>query len=218
MLKRHTVALHYIIIDCNDMLDHIDGVMRALAKKKSQWKEDLYFAAKVLRPKLSKYYAEVTPTAGMLLISAHILETSNKLRSFRNWDKVMDINPEDETFHTTKYQESFLKYVLTKYCAKHRLMSVISPYNVLHSSIIPSAKASGFDQSSFDPNDLSSDYEKYLTPETIAEMTPRLSDCAEPVLTAARLYLDSPPASPQNWGQVNPNLNDYHSDAMEISS
>jgi hypothetical protein len=37
-------------------------------------------------------------------------------------------------------------------------------------------------------------------------------------LTAARLYLNSPPEAPKNWGQINPNLNDYHSDPMEISS
>jgi len=37
-------------------------------------------------------------------------------------------------------------------------------------------------------------------------------------MAAARLYFDSPPEFPQNWGQINPNLNDYHSDPMEFSS
>jgi hypothetical protein len=37
-------------------------------------------------------------------------------------------------------------------------------------------------------------------------------------LTAATLYLNSLPEAPKNWGQINPNLNDYHSDRMEISS
>jgi hypothetical protein len=46
--------------------------MQALAKKKTQWKEDLYFAMKLAWQKLSKYYTEVTPTTGMLLISPHI--------------------------------------------------------------------------------------------------------------------------------------------------
>jgi len=55
-------------------------------------------------------------------------------------------------------------------------------------------------------------------PDNVAEMTPRRSDCAAPLLTAARLYLNSPPEAPKNWGQSNPNLNDYHSDPMEISS
>jgi hypothetical protein len=37
-------------------------------------------------------------------------------------------------------------------------------------------------------------------------------------LTATSLYLNSPPEPPKNWGQINPNLNDYHSNPMEISS
>jgi len=80
-----------------------------LAKKKTQWKEDLFFALKLARQKLSKYYAEVTPVKCMLLISAHILDPFWKLRSFRKWDKRMDIDPEDETSYTTLYQEDLLK-------------------------------------------------------------------------------------------------------------
>jgi hypothetical protein len=119
MSKRHTVTLHHLITVYNDMFDHMDGVMRALAKMKTQWKEDLFFAVKLARQKLSKYDTEVTPTTGMILISAHILDPFRKLRSFRKWDKGMDFNPEDETSYTTQYQEAFLKYVETEYCAKH---------------------------------------------------------------------------------------------------
>jgi len=56
------------------MFDHMDGVLQALTEKKTQWTEDLYFAVKFVRQRLSKYYAEVTPTMGMLLISAQILD------------------------------------------------------------------------------------------------------------------------------------------------
>jgi hypothetical protein len=83
MSKRHTVTLHHVITVYNDMFDHIDGVMRALAKKKTQRKEDLFFAVKLARQMLSKSYSDVTPTTGMLLISAHILDPFRKLRSFR---------------------------------------------------------------------------------------------------------------------------------------
>ena len=83
MSKRHKVTLHHFITVSNDMFNHMDGVMRALAKKKTQWKEDLFFAVKLAWQKLSKYYAEVTATTGMLLISAHILNPFQKLRSFR---------------------------------------------------------------------------------------------------------------------------------------
>jgi len=85
-----------------------------LAKKKTQWKEDLFFTVKCVPQKLSKYYTEVTPTTGMLLVTAHILDPIRKLWSFRKRDKGMDIIPEDETSYTTQYQEAFLKYVENK--------------------------------------------------------------------------------------------------------
>jgi len=44
MSKRHTVTLHRIITVYNEMFNQMDGVMRALAKKKTQWNEDLFFA------------------------------------------------------------------------------------------------------------------------------------------------------------------------------
>jgi hypothetical protein len=50
----------------------------------------------------------VTPTKGMLLMSADILDPFTKLWSFRTWDKRMNINPEDEKSYTTQYQEAFL--------------------------------------------------------------------------------------------------------------
>jgi len=101
MSKRHTVTLHHVFTVYNDMFGHMDGVMRALAKKKTGWKVDLFFAVKVAWQKLFKYYAEVTPSTGMLLISAHILDSFRKLRLFRKWENGMDLNPEDETSYTT---------------------------------------------------------------------------------------------------------------------
>jgi len=78
--------------------------------------------------------------------------------------------------------------------------------------------ASRSGQSSYDPYDLFSDDDEYLMPNNVAETTPGQSDRAALLLTAARLYLNSPPELPQNWGQINPNLIDYHTDRMEISS
>jgi len=65
---------------------------------------------------------------------------------------------------------------------------------------------------------VSSDDEEYLTPDNVAEMTPGGGNHAARLLTATRLYLNSPPEAPKNWGQINPYLNGYHSDPMEISS
>jgi hypothetical protein len=74
MSKRHTVTLQHVIMVYSDMFGHIDGVMRASAKKKTQWKEDLFFTVKLAQQMLSKYNAAVTPTTGMLHIWAHILD------------------------------------------------------------------------------------------------------------------------------------------------
>jgi len=142
MSKLHTVTLHHVITVYNDMFDHMDGVMRALAEETTTWKEDLFFAVKFARQKLSKYYAEVTPTTSMLPISAHILDPFRKLRSFRKWDKGLDINPDEETSYTTQYQEAFLKYVENEYCAKHRRLPVTKSENIQNNNLSFSAMAS----------------------------------------------------------------------------
>jgi len=218
MSKRHTVTLHNVITVYNDMFDYMDGVMRALAKTKTPWKEDMFFAVKLDGLKLSKYCTEVTPTTGMLLITAHILNSFRKLRSFRRWDRGMDIDPADETSYTIQYQVASLKYVENEYCAKHWRVPVNKHKSLPSCNLIPSATASGSWQSSFDPYDVSSDDEEYLTPDNVAGMTPGWSDRTARQLTAARLYLISPPEAPNNGGQMNPNDMDYHSDPMKISS
>ena len=63
--------------------------------------EDLYFAVKSVRQKMSIDYAEVTPTTGMLLIAADILDRFHQLRLVRKWDNGMDINLKDQTLYTT---------------------------------------------------------------------------------------------------------------------
>jgi hypothetical protein len=86
------------------------------------------------------------------------------------------------------------------------------------SNPISSATASGSCQLSLDPYDFSCHDEEDLVPKHVGEMTPDQSNRAVRLLTAARLTLDLPPEPPKNWGQINPNLNNYHSDPMELSS
>jgi len=69
------------------------------------------------------------------------------------------------------------------------------------SNLVPSAMASESFQSSFDPYDESSDDVEYLTPNNVAETTPGRTDRAARLLTAARLYFNSPPEAPKNWGK-----------------
>ena len=172
MSKWDTVTLHHVIKVYNDMFDHMDVVMRASAKKKIPWMEDMFLAVKLARQKLSKYYAQVTPTMGMLRISTHLLNSLRKLKSFRKWDKGIDLNPEDHTSYTTHHQEAFLQYVENEYCAKHLRVPVNKYESLLGSNLIPSATASGFLQSSFDPYDLSSDGEGHMMANNGAETTP----------------------------------------------
>jgi hypothetical protein len=136
----------------------------------------LFVAVKLARKKLSKYYAAVTATTGMLLISADILNPFPKLRLFRTWDNRLDINPQDETSYTTQYQQAFLKYVLNEYCANHGRVMVNKLKTFASSNLVPSGTASGSYQSSFEPYDSSSDDEEYLMSNNVAGTTPGRSD------------------------------------------
>jgi hypothetical protein len=89
--------------------------------------------------------------------------------------------------------------------------------SLLSSNLIPAAMASRSYQSSFDRSDLSSDDEEYGTTKNVAETTSGQSIHALRRFTTTRLYLNSPPDALKNWGQINPNLNVYHCNPMEIS-
>jgi hypothetical protein len=130
----------------------------------------------------------------------------------------MDITLEDETSCTIQYQEAFLMYVENKFCAKHRCIPVNKHQSLLCSYPISSAMASGSFPSSFDPYDLSGREEEYLMPNNVAETTPGRSHRAARLLSAARLDFNSPPEAPRTWGLITTNLNDYHSDPVELSS
>jgi len=55
-------------------------------------------------------------------------------------------------------------------------------------------------------------------PKSVTETTLRWSNCTASLLTAAKLYLNSPLISPKNWGQVNPNVTYYHSNPMQTNT
>jgi len=218
MLKRHTITLPHVITVYNDMSDHMDGVMRTLAKKMTQWKEDIFFAMKFAQQKLWKYYSEVTPMTALRRFLAHILTPFRNLRSFGKWDKGMDINLDDETCYTTPYPVAFLKDVENENCAKHRRLPVTKVESIPTNRLIFSAMASGSGQSCYDPYHISCDDQEHLMPNNVAETTPGRSDHAARSLPAAGFYLNSTPELPPNWGQINSNLNDYDSDPIRFSS
>ena len=81
MMKRHTFSLHHVITMYKDMFNHLDGVMRALANKRTQWKEALFCTMMSAPQRMSGYYGEVTRTMAVRLISVAILEPFQKLQS-----------------------------------------------------------------------------------------------------------------------------------------
>jgi len=97
-------------------------------------------------------------------------------------------------------------------------MPVTKPENIPNINLISSIMASRSSQSSYDPDDLSSDNKEYLMSNNVVKTTPGWCDRAAHFLTATRLYLKSPSELAQNWGQINRNLTDYHSDPIEIGS
>ena len=64
---------------------------------------------------------------------------------------------------------------------------------------------------------MSSDDEEYSTPNNVAETTREPSDHAAHLMTASRLHSNSAPEAPLILGQINTNINDYHSYPMGIS-
>jgi hypothetical protein len=218
MSKRYSVTMHHVITLYNNMFDYMHGMMRTLAQHNSQWNEDLFFAVKLARQKLSKYYLEVTPKTYMVRIYPQILNPFLKLRSCTMWDKGMDINPEDETSYSTQYPEAILKYVQNEYCAKHQGAPFNKLETVLNSNLVPYALASGSNLSSFDSYDVSSDDDEYLTSDNVPKITPGRSHHTARLMNASRLYFNSPPEAPKNLEQNNPNLINYDSDPTESSS
>ena len=110
MSKRRTITLHRVISIYNDMFDHMDSVLKALSKKRVQWKRDIHRAVRCARAKLRKYYSRVTPETGLILISAAILDPFRKLRIFESWDKEMGMISDDPDSYTSQYSHAFLEY------------------------------------------------------------------------------------------------------------
>jgi hypothetical protein len=111
-----------------------------------------------------------------------------------------------------------LKNVENDYYAKHQHVTVNKHKSVPSSNLVLSAPASGSGQSLFDLYDVSSNDEEYIMPINVAETTPGQSNSITLFITPTRLHLNSQREAPKNQRRINTNLNDYHSDPIEISS
>jgi len=134
------------------------------------------------------------------------------------WDKGRYMNPAHGTSYTIQYPEAIVMYVQNDYCAMQQRVAGNILDSIPSSNLLPSTTASRLRKCSCGSYDLSSDDEKYLTPENVAEMAPGQSDRAAILLSAARVHLNSLSEAANKGGQINPNLNDYHTDPMEICS
>jgi hypothetical protein len=110
MSKRKSITLHRVITIYNDMFDHVENVLKSLAKKRTQWKKDIHRAVRASRSKLRKYYSNVTPETGLILILGAILDPFRKLRTFERWDKDMGIREENSDSYESQYSHAFLDY------------------------------------------------------------------------------------------------------------
>jgi len=91
--------------------------------------------------------------------------------------------------------------------------------SISSNNLFASTLAAGSGQSPCGPYDLScNDEEQHCIPENVAERTFRYSERVARLLTAARFLLSPLPESPTNWGQLNLNLTDFHTDPIEITS
>jgi len=86
------------------------------------------------------------------------------------------------------------------------------------SSSSPSATVSGSGESSLDRYDLCSDDADCVLSRNVAGMMITWSDLTIHILPAGGLCLNLPPDFKIHCGQLNLNLNYYHSDPMEISN
>jgi hypothetical protein len=78
MLKRHPGILYHTVTIYIDTFDHMYRIIRALAMKKTEWMDELYFTMMFVQQKLSTHYAEVTSISSKHGSSPHILDRFRK--------------------------------------------------------------------------------------------------------------------------------------------
>jgi hypothetical protein len=204
MSTRRTVTLHHVITIYNNTFNYFDGIAWVLLKKKTQWKDDLNFILNFAHQQWSNDHFEVIPKSGILLIVVHILDPFWKSWSYRKWDNIIDVNPQDDCFFTVQYKDVFLQYVEHEYCFKDCKMYNLKLEIPNHNDPFSTSPDSGSRYWFYDPYDLSSDDTEYITSANIIESTPRCSHCPPWPLPAPIQYLNYPPEVLRRWGQNNP--------------
>ena len=192
MSKRRTITLHRVIVIYNHMFDHMDSVLKALSKKKIQWKRDIHRAVRCARTKLRKYYAKVTPETGLILILATMLDPFTKGQIFEGWDKEMGVGSGDQTSYSRQYSDAFLDYWEKQYVDID--MAKIGKAKDVERQPIPRTEKSIRRIYLLDSSDEEDDCQ---IQETI-QCTPRTSSRKSHLMQQARQYLANVPVNIQS--------------------
>ena len=171
------------------MFDHMDSVLKALSKKKIQWKRDIHKAVRCARTKLRKYYAKVTPETGLILILATMLDPFTKGQIFEGWDKEMGVGSGDQTSYSRQYSDAFLDYWEKQYVDID--MANIGKAKDVERQPIPRTEKSIRRIYLLDSSDEEDDCQ---IQETI-QCTPRTSSRKSHLMQQARQYLANAPVN-----------------------
>jgi len=161
MSKRHTVALHHVTTIFNDMFDHLDGVLRAPAKKKTQRKDDLYFAVKFARQSCPNTLLKSLQRRVRFLfqhIFLILFRSCNRLgNGTREWLSILRMR----LLILPNTMRHFWSMWRTNTAPNIRCLSVTTHYKLQSNDFIHSAMPSQSGQSSCDPYDMSSGDKEY---------------------------------------------------------
>jgi len=191
------------------MFDHMEGIIKALAKKQIQWKVDIRRAMRSARSKLSAYYAEVTPESGLLLILVQMLDPYRKTRMFQHWDKRAGVSPASPGSYTSQYTQAFLDYWEKNYVSK-----MIEKATIKLEPAGPSpakANAGSLPKPSNFVYCVDSDSDDEI-PASLLTATPRRTNHRAQLVGIARQYLENSRIDAASIGQINPANDDSLTD------
>ena len=218
MSKRQSITLHRVITIYNDMFDHMESVLKALAKKRTQWKKDIHKAVRAGRAKLREYYSNVTPGTGLLLILATILDPFRKLRTFERWDKDMGVSNDNADSYTRQYSDAFLDYWEKNYVIgdgegtnEVKKEEFGGPLSDLGENVSIGKKGGGIKVYTIDSSDEDTDEEVTAKPNS----TPRSASRKAYLMQQARQYLANGRVDPNTLPQNQPQGDDLLSEDPE---
>lgn len=211
MSKRHTVTLHRVISIYNEMFDHMEGAINVLKTKQTTWKKDIYHAVQAAHQKLQKYYSNVTPESGLLLILAALLDPFRKAKTFKGWDSKMNIDYRDPASYTFQYTEAFLRYWEANYILSNDSGKIKSEMGEEGAILFDDESQHTPDESIYISDSDDMGFEESVR-STYPIITPARASQRDRMKEVARSYLSTPPVNILAVNQYRPNIDDLKSE------